>query len=153
MKSFLRHLRAALPHIILCSYVLIAYHSWGASGIVDMNNSSLSNTSLIKTTGSDFVGTIQNIAIKLIQAVQIALNGVALLALLYVGYIWVSSMGDEEKQNDGKYRILLIIMGLFLVNIPQLIYEIITGSTYLEDNFWRKVQTVSTRDPGGIFTE
>lgn len=153
MKSFLRHLRTALPHIILCSYVLIAYHSWGASGIVDMNNSSLSNTSLIKTTGGDFVGTIQNIAIELIQAVQIALNGVALLALLYVGYIWVSSMGDEEKQNDGKYRILLIIMGLFLVNIPQLIYEIITGSTYLEDNFWRKVQTVSTRDPGGIFTE
>ncbi len=152
MTSFFRHFRTALPHIILCSLLFIAYYSWGA-GVVDINNSTLSNNSLIKTTGNDFVGTIQDIAVKLITAAQIALNGVALLALLYVGYLWISSMGDEEKQNDGKYRILLIIMGLFLVNIPQLIYEIITGSTYLEDNFWRKVQTVSTRDPGGIFTE
>ena len=84
----------------------------------------------------------------MIQVAQIALNGIALLAMLYVGYLWISSMGDEEKQNDGKYRILLIIIGLFLINIPELIYEIVTGSTYLEDNFWRKVQTVSTRDPG-----
>ncbi len=148
MKEFIKHFRYALPHIILCSLLFVAYYSWGASGIVDLNNSTLSNNSLIKTNGSDFKGTIQNVAIELIQAAQIAFNGVALLAMLYVGYLWISSMGDEEKQNDGKYRILLIIIGLFLINIPELIYNIVTGSTYLEDNFWRKVQTVSTRDPG-----
>lgn len=60
-------------------------------------------------------------------------------------------MGDEEKQNDGKYRLLLIFVGLFLINIPELLYTIITGSSYLDNNFWRKVRVVSTRDPGGIF--
>lgn len=149
MKALLKHIRYALPHIILCSLLLVAYYSWGATnGVVEIGNSDLSNNSLVKPDGGSFIGTIQNLAINLIQVAQIALNGVALLAMLYVGYLWISSMGDEEKQNDGKYRILLIIIGLFLINIPELIYEIITGSTYLEDNFWRKVQTVSTRDPG-----
>lgn len=60
-------------------------------------------------------------------------------------------MGDEEKQNDGKYRLLLIFVGLFLINIPELIYTIVTGSSYLDSNFWRKVRVISTRDPGGIF--
>lgn len=149
MKALLKHIRYALPHIILCSLLLVAYYSWGATnGVVEIGNSDLSNNSLVKPDGASFIGTIQNLAINLIQVAQIALNGVALLAMLYVGYLWISSMGDEEKQNDGKYRILLIIIGLFLINIPELIYEIITGSTYLEDDFWRKVQTVSTRDPG-----
>lgn len=150
MSSFFKHIRYALPHIILCSLLFFAYYTWGASsGIVEeIGNSDLANNSLIKTGNSDFIGTVRNLAINLIQVAQIALNGIALLAMLYVGYLWISSMGDEEKQNDGKYRILLIIMGLFLINIPELLYEIITGSTYLEDNFWRKVQTVSTRDPG-----
>ena len=149
MSSLLKHIRYALPHILLCSFLLVAYYSWGAtSGVVDIGNKDLSNNSLVKLDGGSFIGTIQNLAINLIQVAQIALNGIALLAMLYVGYLWISSMGDEEKQNDGKYRILLIIIGLFLINIPELIYEIVTGSTYLEDNFWRKVQTVSTRDPG-----
>ena len=149
MSSSLKHLRGILPHIILCSLLFVAYYSWGSTGIVDVGtNTDLANNSLVKPSGGDFIGTIQNLAIELIQTAQVALNGVALLAMLYVGYLWISSMGDEEKQNDGKYRVLLIIIGLFLINIPELIYTIITGSTYLEDNFWRKVQTVSTRDPG-----
>jgi hypothetical protein len=71
----------------------------------------------------------------------------------YVGFLWITSMGDEEKQNDGKYRLLLIFIGLFLINVPELIYTIITGSSYLDNNFWRKVRTISTRDPGGVFSD
>jgi hypothetical protein len=99
------------------------------------------------------VESLQYIALEIIQAAKIAFNGVALLALAYVGFLWISSMGDEEKQNDGKYRFLLIFVGLFLINIPELLYTIITGSSYLDDNFWRKVRSVSSRDPGGIFNE
>jgi hypothetical protein len=39
--------------------------------------------------------------LDIIQAVRIILNGVALLAMLYVGFLWVSSMGSEEKRSDG----------------------------------------------------
>lgn len=73
--------------------------------------------------------------------------------MLYVGFLWVSSMGSEEKQADGRYRILLIVVGLFLINIAELVYTIITGSSYLDDDFGRKVSSVSSRDPGGDFNE
>ncbi len=96
---------------------------------------------------------MRNIAIDLIDAARIILNGVALLAMLYVGFLWVSSMGSEEKQADGRYRILLIVVGLFLINIAELVYTIITGSSYLDDDFGRKVSSVSSRDPGGDFNE
>lgn len=69
-----------------------------------------------------------------------------------MGYLWVTSMGDEEKQGDGKMRLVLIIMGLFLINVPKVIYTILTGSNYLDSDF-RKVQSISTGDPGGELSE
>jgi|GEM_PF-1515343 len=45
------------------------------------------------------------------------------------------------------------MVGLFMVNVAELVYMIITGSSYLDDDFNRKVTTVSTRDPGGTFSE
>ncbi len=59
--------------------------------------------------------------------------------MLYVGFLWVSSMGSEEKRSDGTYRILLIVIGLFLINVAELLYNIITGSSYLSIGFSRKV--------------
>jgi len=35
-------------------------------------------------------------------------------------------MGDEEKVSDGKNRIMLVVLGLFLVNIPEVLYRIFT---------------------------
>ncbi len=61
-------------------------------------------------------------------------------------------MGDEEKQGDGKMRLVLIIMGLFLINVPKVIYTILTGSNYLDSDF-RKVQSISSGDPGGTLNE
>lgn len=86
----------------------------------------LAQNSIVRPGGGDLVGVVQNVAIELFNAARIILYGIALLALLYVGYQWVTSMGDEEKQNDGKYRLLLIIVGLFIINIAELIYTIVT---------------------------
>jgi hypothetical protein len=153
MRPGFRNILYCLPHILLLSAILWTHFSQ-ADGVIDvMSNNDLSKNSILQPRGGDFAASIQYIALEIIKAAKIALNGVALLGMAYVGYLWVSSMGDEEKQNDGKYRILLIFVGLFLINIPELLYTIITGSSYLDDNFWRKVRTVSTRDPGGIFNE
>ncbi len=103
------------------------------------NGNELRQNSIIQPDGGDFIFSMRELAITLLRAIRIALNGIALLALLYVGYLWVTSMGEEEKQSDGKNRILLIIIGLFLINVPELIYTVITGSSYLEDGFGRKV--------------
>lgn len=43
---------------------------------------------------------IQNIAIDIFDAVRIILIGIALIAMGYVGYLWVSSMGNEEKSAE-----------------------------------------------------
>jgi hypothetical protein len=140
---------AWMPHLFLLGAILWTHFSEASGGIVDvMSTSNLSQNSILQPRGGDFAESLKFIAIEIIQAAKIAFNGVALLAMAYVGYQFVSSMGDEEKQNDGKYRLLLIFLGLFLINIPELLYQIITGSSYLDDNFWRKVRSVSTRDPG-----
>lgn len=138
--------------MLLLGAIIWTHFSQADGGVIDvMSNSNLSQNSIIQPQGGNIMSSIQYVWLRLIQAAKIALNGVALLAMWYVGYLWVSSMGDEEKQNDGKYRLLLIFVGLFLINIPELLYTIITGSSYLDNNFWRKVRVVSTRDPGGIF--
>ncbi len=126
----------------------------GVTGIgTDSNTQDLYENSIFQPGDGDFVEVIQNIALDIIYAARLILNGIALLAMLYVGYLWVSSMGSEEKQTEGKYRILLIVVGLFVINIAELIYTIITGSSYLDDDFGRKVSSISDRDPGGDFNE
>ncbi len=153
MFARIKNILYCLPHILVLSGIVFMYFV-KAEGVIDvMWTTNLWETSILQPRGGDIDTSLQHIALEIIKSAKIALNGVALLAMAYVGYLWISSMGDEEKQNDGKYRILLILVGLFLINIPELLYTIITGSSYLDDNFWRKVRTVSTRDAGGIFNE
>jgi len=59
--------------------------------------------------------------------------------MLYVGFLWITGMGDEEKTSDGKNRILLVLLGLFIINIPEVIYLIFTGSNYNTIGFGRKI--------------
>lgn len=139
MRYFFANIHRFLPHLILCTAILMSDWSW-AAGVTGIGNGTsstreLSNNSIFRPGGGDFVTVLQNIAIDIIDAARIVLNGIALLAMLYVGFLWVSSMGNEEKQADGRYRILLIIVGLFLINIAELVYTIITGSSYLDDDF------------------
>jgi hypothetical protein len=61
---------------------------------------------------------------------------------LYVGFLWVTSMGDEEKTTDGKNRILLVVLWLFLINIPEALYRIITGGSYKSIGFKTKLGDV-----------
>ena len=147
MRQLYAYIRSYLPHILICLVLLWCESIYGEWVTGIGGNSDLSGRSIIDpgTGGLEF--TIERVALSLIRAAKTALNGVALLSLLYVGYLWVSSMGDEEKQSTGKKKILLIIIGLFLINIPELLYNIFTGGNYLNGDFSRKVTTFSSRDP------
>lgn len=157
MRYFLSNIHRFLPHMVICMTILLQDWSWaeGVTGIGNGTSSTreLANNSIFRPGSGDFVSVIQNIAIDIFDAVRIILIGVALIAMGYVGYLWVSSMGNEEKSAEGRYRILLIIIGLFLVYLAELAYTIFTGSSYLDDDFGRKVSSISTRDPGGEFSE
>lgn len=135
MQYFFKNIHRFAPHILLC-IVLLACNDVLAAGVTGIGNGSsstrdLSNNSIFRPGSGDFVIVVRNIALNIFSAVRIIINGVALLAMLYVGFLWVSSMGNEEKRSDGTYRILLIVVGLFLVNVAELVYTIITGSSYL----------------------
>ncbi|MBP6921104.1 hypothetical protein KBB89_00970 [Candidatus Gracilibacteria bacterium] len=157
MHYFLKNIKHFAPHILLCGLILMINTSW-AAGVTGIGNGTsstrnLEQNSLFRPGSGDLVGAVRNVALDIIHALRIILNGVALLAMLYVGFLWVSSMGSEEKRSDGTYRILLIVIGLFLINVAELLYNIITGSSYLSIGFSRKVGSVSTRDPGGEFSQ
>jgi hypothetical protein len=157
MRYFLTNIHRFFPHIVLCIVLLMSDFSLaaGVTGIGSGTSSTreLANNSLVRPGGGDFFTALRNIAIQIMDAVRIALYWVALLAMLYVGFIWVSSMWNEEKVWEGRWRILLIMIGLFLINIAEIVYTIMTGSSYLDDDFSRKVTTISTRDPGWNFNE
>lgn len=157
MDYFIKNIRRFLPHILFCVCVLIMNTSWaaGVTGIGNATSSTrnLADNSLFRPGSGDLVWAVRNVALDIIRAVRIILNGVALLAMLYVGFLWVSSMGNEEKRSDGMYRILLIVIGLFLINVAELLYRIFTGSSYLTSGFSRKVWSIWTRDPGGEFSQ
>jgi len=116
-----------------------------ASGIVDTGTTGWNGS--IKTiidfsANNDLLSTVQNLLRNVIDFVRLVLNWVALLAMLYIWFLWVTSMGDEEKVSDGKNRIMLVVLGLFLVNIPEVLYRIFTWSDYRIDGFSTKVSQV-----------
>lgn len=157
MRFIFKNILRFSPHILFCISVLIINTSW-ASGVTGIWNgsgatSNLINNSLIRPGSGNLVWAIQNIALDAIRAIRIILNGVALLAMLYIWFLWVTSMGSEEKRSDWTYRILLVVMGLFLINVSELLYNIITGNSYLNSGFGRKVWSISTRDPGWELSE
>ncbi len=154
MQKILKIFHTYIPHILIgATALLISDNLWAAGCVTGICNSSGSIVSIFTDSMSgDFFTSVRNIALSLLDAARIALNWVALLAILYVGYLWATSMGSEEKQDDGKMRLVLVIMGLFLINVPKVIYTILTGSNYLDSDF-RKVQSISTGDPGGELSE
>jgi|GEM_PF-3579732 len=114
MKYFLQNFQKFLPHIMFCAIILISNTSF-AAGVTGIGNGSsstrdLSNNSIFRPGSGDFFTVIRNVTLSIISAVRIIINGVALLAMLYVGFLWVSSMGNEEKRTEGTYRILLIVV-------------------------------------------
>ncbi len=62
------------------------------------------------SSSGDLLGTIFYLTQDVLDFVRLALNGVALLVMLYVGFLWVTSMGSEEKTSDGKNRIILVVV-------------------------------------------
>jgi hypothetical protein len=120
-----------------------------ADGIINVGTSG-NIKSIVSFSSGNLLVTTRNVLGDVIDFIRLLLNGVALLAMLYVGFLWVTSMGDEEKQSDGKNRIMLVILGLFLINIPEVIYRIITGSSYNTVGFGRKIADVSGQLSTGV---
>jgi hypothetical protein len=139
MKSLKNiHLFAFLISLIYFFWISNSY----AAGIVDIGESRhIQNIFNVGSTG-ELRDTILLLLDKVIWFLRLALNGVALLAMLYVGFLWVTSMGDEEKVSNGKNKIILVILWLFLINIPEALYRIFTGSDYRNIGFDRKLNDV-----------
>ncbi|MFA6079962.1 MAG: hypothetical protein WC753_00575 [Candidatus Gracilibacteria bacterium] len=124
-----------------------------AAGIVSPDRGTIQNIINIGEGGGNFFDTARNILWYLLDFARLVLNGVALIAMLYVGFLWITSMGDEEKTSDGKNRIMLVFLGLFIINIPDVIYQIITGSDYRTSGFYNKITGVGdSLGQGGIAT-
>jgi hypothetical protein len=105
-----------------------------AVGVVDVGSSDNIKTIVsFSSTTKGLLETVWDLLDSIKRFARLVLNGIALLAMLYVGFLWVTSMGDEEKTSDGKNRIILVVLGLFLVNIPEVLYRIFTGSSYRTD--------------------
>lgn len=68
----------------------------------------------------EFVSDIYGIGLMLI-------GGVALLAIVYGGYVILSSQGDPSKIRDGKAYIFYALIGLFMAFAGMAVYQIIGG--------------------------
>jgi len=116
-----------------------------AAGIVNTGTSgNIESIFDFQSTGS-LRTTVLNLLRDIIYFVRLALNWIALLALLYVGFLWVTSMGNEERTSDGKNRIILIVLWLFIINIPEVLYRIFTGNDYRNIGFSTKVNDVGSQ--------
>ena len=65
------------------------------------------------------------------------------------------SFGDEAKRTEGKWKLILVLIALAIINVPEVIYRILTGSdSYLTGTIRRaQGRTIVTTDPGGRFSE
>lgn len=68
----------------------------------------------------EFVSNIYGIGLGLI-------GGVALLAIIYGGYLILSSQGEPRKIQDGKQYIFYAIIGMFMAFAGFAIYGVIGG--------------------------
>ncbi len=131
---------------ILILFCLVSMSTTFAVGIVNPGDNSTVVKNIINVTSSgDFFSTARSIFWYILDFVRLVLNWVALLAMLYVGFLWVTSMGSEEKTTDGKNRIILILLGIFIINIPEILYRIITGSEYTTVGFGQKIASVGQK--------
>ncbi len=119
-----------------------------AEGIVDVSktgwNGDIKTIISFSSTG-DLLGTAMELLYDIVRFARLVLNGIALLAMLYVGFLWVTSMGNEEKTSDGKNRIMLVVLWLFIINVPEVLYRIFTGSEYYDHGFRTKVSQVGSQ--------
>lgn len=140
MKDFFYKHKKLFLLLVFLLYIVptISY----AAGIVNMGGGGEVKSIINFSSTGNLLSAIFTFAQQAINFLRLLLNGVALLAMLYVWFLWVTSMGDEEKTSDGKNRILLVVLGLFLINIPEVLYRIFTGSDYRVSGFGRKVADV-----------
>lgn len=103
----------------------------------------------------NFFNAVKLTASELIYYAKILLNGIALFVLLWIGAIWVLSFGEEAKRTEWKWKLILVLMALVIINVPEVVYRVLTGSdSYLSGTIRRaQGRTIVTTDPGGRFSE
>lgn len=75
---------------------------------------------LLRTNPAGFVQDIYTIGLGLI-------GGVALLFIIYGGYLILTSQGDPTQLRNGKTTIFYAIVGLLLAIFGFVFYEIVAG--------------------------
>ncbi len=124
--------------VILLIWIMTASTGY-AAGVIQVWGKGAIQSIIDFSSSGNLLNITRNILYDVLDFARLVLNGIALLAMLYVWFLWVTSMGDEEKQSNGKNRIMLVVLGLFIVNIPDVIYRIITGSNFTSVGFGRKI--------------
>lgn len=146
--------------VFACLLVCIG-DAW-ANGVVGIsegavNLSEIPSTSIIgqDTLYGDFMFSLKSTAVELIYYAKILLNGLVFFALLWVGALWILSMGDDAKRSEGKWKFILAILALILINVPEVLYRIFTGSDSYTQGTIQRVwgKAIITTDPGGQFTD
>lgn len=145
---------------IACIWVCLG-DVW-ANGVVGVwewavNLAEIPNTSIVggDTLQWDFMFSLKATAVELIYYAKILLNGLVFFALLWVGAVWILSMWEESGRTEWKWKFIISIVALVLINVPEVLYRIFTGSDSYTQGTIQRVsgKTIITTDPGGQFTE
>lgn len=77
-------------------------------------------------------GDILTLADSVMQRIPYILGGLAMAALLYSGFLYISAFGDATKMESAKKNITWIIMGILAVAVIFIIMNIAVKITGLE---------------------
>lgn len=78
---------------------------------------------------------LDEIASQILNRIPFFLGGLALLALLYSGFLYLTAFGDAAKMEQAKKNISWTIIGIIVIASTSIIITIILrviGSTHLE---------------------
>ena len=70
-------------------------------------------------------GTFSDLILTLLQVLTAILAAIAVAAIIYGGFLYISSAGDEGKAEHGKQVLIYAIIGLLIVGAAGIIVNII----------------------------
>ena len=143
---------------IFLFFSIILFWSSFAVDFWSVNLGSLENSGIIKASdvGWDFSSSLVNIIADILQKIKVVLNWVAILALLYVATLLIVNFGEESRVTEWRKKLLYTLVALVLINVPERIYQVMTGNSSVTSQKLAKVsrgQGLSGRDGGGTFSD
>lgn len=70
-------------------------------------------------------GTFSDLILKLLKILTAVLAAIAVAAIIYGGFLYIASAGDESKAEHGKKVLVYAIIGLVIVGAAGIIVNII----------------------------